>query len=128
MDSDITGFLIDLDGTIYSGSLPVPRPFLPVQARLGLGLLIDPHPVTRHLGLTMAYTEPDGLISGAKDFLGWLINTNKPFVLLSNTGAKGSVGVQQKLARLQATPRPIKLKHCFTAAEAQIEYASLPSS
>lgn len=55
--SGITGFLIDLDGTMY---------------------------------------RPGGLIDGAEDFYSWLVQTGKQFVFLSNTGAKGSQGVQKK--------------------------------
>ena len=83
--SKISGFLIDLDGTLY---------------------------------------EPGGLLPGAKDFYAWLRRTNTPFVLLSNTGAKNSLAVQQKLS---SPPYAIDdevavpLDHIHTASEAQAD-------
>jgi ribonucleotide monophosphatase NagD (HAD superfamily) len=50
------------------------------------------------------------------------VATKKPFVFLSNTGAKGSQGVQKKFMqdeyKLQADPVP--LRHIWTASEAQM--------
>mmetsp|Transcript_6096 Transcript_6096/g.10823 ORF Transcript_6096/g.10823 Transcript_6096/m.10823 type:complete len:410 (-) Transcript_6096:1809-3038(-) len=82
--STVTGFLIDLDGTMYS---------------------------------------PDGLLPGALHFFQWLLDSKHPFAFLSNTGAKGSMQVQQKLCKepFALSPNPISLRHIFTAAEAQMQ-------
>ena len=42
--------------------------------------------------------EPGGLLPGAREFYAWLKRAGIPYVLLSNTGAKNSLAVQQKLA------------------------------
>ena len=82
--SKITGFLIDLDGTMY---------------------------------------QPGSLIPGASAFYDWLVSTGKPFVFLSNTGAKGSEGVAAKLAsEPYKLSKPVRLVNAWTAAEAQLEY------
>ena len=68
--------------------------------------------------------QPDGLIPGAKAFYRWLIESGKPYVFLSNTGAKNSRGVQAKFASrdyLLDPARPVPLEHIFTAAEAQAD-------
>ena len=41
--------------------------------------------------------QPGSLLNGAQEFHEWLRRTGKPYVFLSNTGAKGSTGVQKKL-------------------------------
>jgi hypothetical protein len=81
--SGVTGFLIDLDGTIY---------------------------------------KPGGLIAGARKFVSYLVEAKIPFAFVSNTGAKGSIGVQKKLKELQLQDKLIPLRHMFTAAEAQVAY------
>ena len=84
--SKVSGFLIDLDGTMY---------------------------------------QPGSLLPGAIEFYDWLVGTGKPFVFLSNTGAKGSEGVQKKLGSAQyKLSTPVPLRHAYTAAEAQLEYLS----
>ena len=85
--SEVDGFLIDLDGTMY---------------------------------------QPGSLLPGAQEFYGWLRETGKPFVFLSNTGAKGSQGVQSKLASApyKLEGPPVRLTNAYTAAEAQMEYMS----
>jgi len=68
--------------------------------------------------------QPGGLIPGAKDFYRWLVESGKPFVFLSNTGAKNSRGVQAKFASagyLLDPTRRVPLAHIFTAAEAQAD-------
>jgi len=81
----VTGFLVDLDGTVY---------------------------------------RPDGLIRGAKEFHEWLVETGKPFVYLSNTGAKASEVVRKKLstAPYRLTEGELPEGSVFTAAEAQVEF------
>lgn len=83
--SGVTGFLIDLDGTMYS---------------------------------------PGGLISGAKEFYEWLIETKTPFVFLSNTGAKGSQGVQKKFlsCNYRISDASVPLRNIWTASEAQMNF------
>ncbi len=38
--------------------------------------------------------EPGGLLPGARSFVSWMEKTKKPFVFLSNSGAKGAAGVR----------------------------------
>ena len=68
--------------------------------------------------------QPGGLIPGARKFYRWLLESGKPFVFLSNTGAKNAVGVQARFSTptylLDASPVP--REHIFTAAEAQVDY------
>lgn len=68
--------------------------------------------------------QPGSLLPGAQEFHEWLCRSGKPYVFLSNTGAKGSTGVQKKLQtdpyRLSGPPVP--LRNAYTAAEAQMEY------
>ena len=54
--------------------------------------------------------------------------TNTPFVLLSNTGAKNSTAVQEKLASAlyEIDDEPVPLEHIHTAAEAQVRSARSP--
>ena len=68
--------------------------------------------------------QPGSLLPGAREFYAWLRGTGKPFVLLSNTGAKGSLGVQKKLSSAPYTLEgpPLPLRNAYTAAEAQMEY------
>ena len=68
--------------------------------------------------------QPGGLIPGARDFYRWLADSGKPYVFLSNTGAKNSRGVQAKFASadyLLDPERRVPLEHIFTAAEAQAD-------
>ena len=67
---------------------------------------------------------PGSLLPGAQEFYAWLTSTGKPFVFLSNTGAKGSQGVQKKLQTAPYTLNgpPLQLRNAYTAAEAQMEY------
>jgi ribonucleotide monophosphatase NagD (HAD superfamily) len=83
--ADVTGFLVDLDGTVY---------------------------------------RPDGLIRGAKEFHEWLVQSGKPFVYLSNTGAKSSDVVRKKLATapFRLTDDELPEGTVYTAAEAQVEF------
>mmetsp|Transcript_8626 Transcript_8626/g.18410 ORF Transcript_8626/g.18410 Transcript_8626/m.18410 type:complete len:443 (-) Transcript_8626:146-1474(-) len=85
--SKITGFLIDLDGTMYS---------------------------------------PSGLLPGARAFYAWLNESGHPFAFLSNTGAKGSMQVQQKFMTppFELCSLAVQLRHIFTAAEAQMQLLS----
>ena len=89
--SEITGFLIDLDGTVY---------------------------------------RPKALIPGACAFHEFLVSTGKPFVYLSNTGAKSSDAVRRKLRTPQYYLSAERLPEhsVFTAAEAQVEFmaANIP--
>mmetsp|Transcript_9937 Transcript_9937/g.26436 ORF Transcript_9937/g.26436 Transcript_9937/m.26436 type:complete len:429 (+) Transcript_9937:196-1482(+) len=82
--SKVTGFLIDLDGTMYS---------------------------------------PSGLLPGARAFYAWLQEAGHSFAFLSNTGAKGSMQVQQKFMTppFELSPLAVQLRHIFTAAEAQMQ-------
>eukprot|EP01126_Amoeba_proteus_P049358 TRINITY_DN576_c0_g2_i4.p1 TRINITY_DN576_c0_g2~~TRINITY_DN576_c0_g2_i4.p1 ORF type:complete len:314 (+),score=47.11 TRINITY_DN576_c0_g2_i4:84-1025(+) len=61
---------------------------------------------------------PAGLIDGATVFYDWLITSNKSFVFLSNSGAKGPVGVQTKLSLspYKISESLVPLDRCFTAA------------
>ena len=83
--SPISGFLIDLDGTVY---------------------------------------RPNALIAGTRHFHEWLVHTGKPFVYLSNTGAKSSEAVRRKLRtpRYCLSAAPLPEGTIFTAAEAQVEF------
>ena len=59
------------------------------------------------------------------DFYSFLVRRKIPYVFLSNTGAKGSQGTQNKLAKvmgfmMQHRPPPLECIH--TAAEAQVAY------
>ena len=68
---------------------------------------------------------PRGLIPGAEDFFGFLCRRNIPFVLLSNTGAKGARGVQEKLlhlGHLHLRQELLPVSKILTAAEAQAAY------
>ena len=67
---------------------------------------------------------PDGLLPGAASFHSWLVATGKPFVFLSNTGAKNSRAVQKKFMRppYRLADEPVPLTHIFTAAEAQVDF------
>lgn len=68
--------------------------------------------------------QPGSLLNGAQEFHEWLRRTGKPYVFLSNTGAKGSTGVQKKLqtAPYKLNGPPVPLRNAYTAAEAQMEY------
>ena len=68
--------------------------------------------------------EPGRLLPQAQAFVNWLRASGTPFVLLSNTGAKNSLGVQRKFATApyQLSGPPIPLSHIHTAAEAQVDY------
>jgi ribonucleotide monophosphatase NagD (HAD superfamily) len=83
--SEIEGYLIDLDGTIYN---------------------------------------PLGLITGAKTFVEWLIDNQKPFVFVSNSGAKGPMGVQAKLKTppFDIFSYPLPTEHFYTAAVSIAKY------
>jgi ribonucleotide monophosphatase NagD (HAD superfamily) len=76
--------------------------------------------------------QPGSLLPGALEFYDWLKGTGKPFVFLSNTGAKGSTGVQKKLttAPYALEGPPVPLRNAYTAAEAQMEYLrhTIPSA
>ena len=69
---------------------------------------------------------PGSLLPGAKSFVQWMEATNKSFVFLSNSGAKGANGVQAKFLsppyKLQDTP--IGLEHCHTSADALAKWLS----
>lgn len=64
--------------------------------------------------------KPGGLIPGARPFVQWLEKTNKSFVFLSNSGAKGVEGVRAKFMTppyvLQS--KPIGLNQAYTGASA----------
>ena len=83
--SAISGYLIDLDGTVY---------------------------------------RPNSLINGAISFHEFLISTGKPFVYLSNTGAKGAEAVRRKLRTPTYCVSAERLPEhsVFTAAEAQVDF------
>ena len=67
---------------------------------------------------------PRSLLPGAQAFYDMLRATGKPFVFLSNTGAKGSAGVQTKFrgADHKLEGPMLSLRNVYTAAEAQMEY------
>jgi len=66
---------------------------------------------------------PGGLIDGAIEFHEWLVSTKTPHVFLSNTGAKGSPGVQTKFKseRYRLSSKPVPLRNIWTASEAQMD-------
>lgn len=75
---------------------------------------------------------PHGLIHGADDFYAFLLRRQIPHVFLSNTGAKGSAGVRNKLMSsggLFFSQQPPPLSRILTAAEAQASYmaATIPA-
>lgn len=64
--------------------------------------------------------KPGGLIPGAQQFVQWLEKTSKPFVFLSNSGAKGVKGVQAKFMTppYKLQDKPISLNQAYTGASA----------
>ena len=67
---------------------------------------------------------PGGLIPGARSFVQWMEATNKSFVFLSNSGAKGVKGVQAKFMTppYKLQDAPINLDQCYTSASAVAEW------
>eukprot|EP00760_Papus_ankaliazontas_P030892 PhM_4_TR508/c0_g1_i1/m.42375/K02566/nagD; NagD protein len=67
---------------------------------------------------------PDGLIPGALKFYDWLLATNKPFVFLSNSAAKGPQGVQTKFltSPFNLSETPVPLSKIRTAANGIASY------
>ncbi|KAJ8605082.1 hypothetical protein CTAYLR_000353 [Chrysophaeum taylorii] len=75
---------------------------------------------------------PAGLVDGADDFYASLVRRQIPFCFVSNTGAKGALGVRAKLEGLGGfmfRHRPCPLSKIVTAAETQMDYMvrSLPA-
>ena len=68
--------------------------------------------------------KPGGLIPGAKSFVQWMESTNKTFVFLSNSGAKGVTGVQAKFLTppYKLQDKPISLDQAYTGASAVAHY------
>ena len=69
---------------------------------------------------------PGGLLPGARSFVQWMQATNKSFVFLSNSGAKGAEGVQAKFLTppYKLQDKPIGLEHCHTSADALAKWLS----
>eukprot|EP00128_Syssomonas_multiformis_P001584 Colp12_sorted_trinity150504_noHs@8053 len=67
---------------------------------------------------------PGGLVDGAQKFFDWLQATNKPYVFLSNTGAKGPLGVSVKFSTppFKISDDRIPLENIYTAANAAADY------
>eukprot|EP00756_Hemistasia_phaeocysticola_P049290 Hpha_TRINITY_DN23748_c0_g1::TRINITY_DN23748_c0_g1_i1::g.93211::m.93211 len=63
---------------------------------------------------------PKGLVKGAESFFQYLEKSGKPFVFLSDTGAKGPLGTQTKFLTppFNISSKPIPLTQIFTAASA----------
>lgn len=90
------------------------RGWLPPGCAATVGFLID---------LDGTMYRPGGLIDGAIEFYEWLVSTKTPHVFLSNTGAKGSPGVQTKFKseRYRLSSKPVPLRNIWTASEAQMD-------
>jgi len=68
--------------------------------------------------------QPGGLLPGARDFYCWLLDSGKPYVFLSNTGAKNSLSVQAKFrsAMYLLHEMAVPLDNILTAGEAQVDF------
>ena len=126
--SGITAFLIDLDGTMYrpgaliEGAQEFHGTWLTCCCSDGGGV------ACWHVRTQLCYTrcsnvwcEPFSHLYVLLSLSDWMVRTGKPFVFLSNTGAKGSPGVQKKFMseKYKLCDYPVPLRHIWTVSDCE---------
>ena len=111
----VSAVLIDLDGTMYN-------PRGAIQGADGASALIAAAALA-NWAIEALLTDYHTFASRA-EFYAFLVRRKIPYVFLSNTGAKGSQGTQDKLAKMgfMMQHRPVPLSNIYTAAQAQVAY------